>query len=370
MKLRNLCISCGGTGGHFYPGLAVAREWKRQNGNVLLILGGKHAEKQAQTAASFGIDSVQISARGLSLHPVRLAGFFFALLRGILQSRRAFRDFQADALLCMGSFASVPPILAAKLFHVPFFLHDGNARLGKTTLQFSSSAKALALSFPTPDGKKCTCIQELTGMPLRRELVEDIPEKEKALCVINEKWNCHFSPERKTLLIFGGSLGAASINDHCRISADVPEKEAIQLIHLTGSGNLSALQEYYKDASFPVLLLESSPEMQLFYAAADLIVCRAGGSTVSEVACFGKYAFLIPYPFATGDHQSDNARYLTDGGGAELIPDHTLTLSLFTEKVLSFLQQEEEYVEKGLLNKTRSFPDAAQRVLALIQSNL
>ena len=371
MKLRNLCISCGGTGGHFYPGLAVAREWKRQNGNVLLLLGGKHAEKQSQIAASYGIDSVRIRAEGLSLHPVRLAGFFLALVRGFLQSRKAFKTFQADALLCMGSFASVPPLLAAKFCKVPYFLHDGNARLGKTTLKFGSSARALALSFPTPDGEKSkACQRELTGMPLRRELLEKIPSGEEALARINAQWNCKFTPERKVLLIFGGSLGAASINENCRIAADFPQKEKIQLIHLTGSGKLHDLQEYYKDADFPVLLLESSPDMQLFYAAADWIVCRAGGSTVSEVACFGKYALLVPYPFATEDHQSYNARYLTEGGGAELIRDDTLSQELFTEKLCSFLSDTESYRLKGLCNRDRAFPDAAQRVLNLIQSNL
>lgn len=370
MKLRNLCISCGGTGGHFYPGLAVAREWKRDNGNVLLLLGGKHSEKQAQTAASFGIDSVRIDAKGLSMHPLRFCGFLLALVKGFFQCRKAFRDFKPDALLAMGSFASVPPVLAAKHCRVPLFLHDGNARLGRTNLKFGSSARALALSFPTPDGKNCTCDQVLTGMPLRRELLEGIPSREEALLRINEKWECHFSAERKTVLVFGGSLGAASINTNCLIPADLPEKDQVQLIHLSGSGKLQALQEYYKESSFPVLLLESSPEMQLFYAAADWVVCRAGGSTVSEVACFGKYALFVPYPYATQDHQSDNARYLVDRSGAEMVRDDALTQALFREKLLSFLRDADSCIQKGLLNKERSFPDASGRVLDMIESHL
>lgn len=367
MNLHRLCVSCGGTGGHFYPGLAVAREWKQQGGEVLLLLGGKHADSQIKTAEGFGIPAQKIPAAPLAHSPGELLKFIHTDFQGWRSCRRFCRQFQPDALLAMGSFASFPPILAAKTLHIPVFLHDGNARLGKTNLRMSSWAKAMALSFPTRDQAKCKCPTVLTGMPLRPELLQKKLTKAEAVAEINRRWNADFSPERPTVLIFGGSLGAARINDNCRIPLDFPA-DAIQLIHLTGPDKFAGLSDYYRPAKFPHLLLESSPDMQLFYQAADWVVCRAGGSTVSELACFGKYALLVPYPYAAQDHQTDNAHWLTDSQGAELIWDQALTPEYFVSRLQAFLANPEQFREKGEKLRSLAFPDAAKRVLNMIDS--
>lgn len=367
MNLHRLCVSCGGTGGHFYPGLAVAREWKRQGGEVLLLLGGKHADSQIRTAEGFGIPAQKIPAAPLAFSPGGLLKFAHTAFRGVLSCRRICRQFQPDALLAMGSFASFPPILAAKTLRIPVFLHDGNARLGKTNLRMSVLAKAMALAFPTRDEARCKCPTVLTGMPLRPELLQQKLTKAEAIAEINRRWHTDFSPERPTVLIFGGSLGAARINDSCRIPLDFPA-DAVQLIHLTGPDKFAGLSDYYRTAKFPHLLLESSPEMQLFYPAADWVICRAGGSTVSELACFGKYAMLVPYPYAAQDHQTDNAHYLTDSQGAELIWDQALTPDFFVSRLQAFLADPEQFREKGKILQSLAFPDASARVLNMIDS--
>ncbi len=369
MSFRKLIVSCGGTGGHFYPGLSIAREFQKQGGDALLLLGGKHADAQKKTAESFGIRAVKISATPFSLKPVPLIRFKLAVFRGAFQCLRIFRAFHPDALLSMGSFASFPPVVACFLSRVPLFLHDGNVRLGKANLRMSPLAKALALSFPTPDSARCGCPAILTGMPLRPELLQDIPSREEAIDRINRRWNCSFRKEVPTVLIFGGSLGAENINKSCRIPHGTPEN-ALQLIHLTGTGKREELSAFYEGASFQRLLLETAPEMDWFYAAADWIVCRAGGSTVSELACFGKYAVLVPYPFAVQDHQTENARYLTPSGGAELIPDRELTEERFVSKLQDFLKNPEEYREKGLRLKELAFPDASANILKMIDNLL
>lgn len=368
--LKNLCISCGGTGGHFYPGLAVAQEWKKQGGSVLLMIGGKHALKQHKAASDAGIDSVIVDAKPLSANPVGLMKFSLATFRGVRQCLSAFRAFRPDALLTMGSYAGIPPYLASRLRGIPLFLHDGNARLGKATLKMSRSAAALALSFPSPDSERCRCTSELTGMPLRPELLAGKCAKAEAVAAINDRWQCGFSENRFTVLVFGGSLGAAGINDRCRIPAGKFPAERIQLIHLTGPGKLEEVKAYYRDAAFPCLLLEGSPEMHLFYSAADLVVCRAGGSTVSEIACFGKYTMLIPYPFATEDHQTLNAAWLAPTGGAEVVQERDLTQDLFLKRLETILADEEKYRLLGEKLGEKAFPDAAQRVLMLIDRRL
>ena len=368
-SLQKLCISCGGTGGHFYPGLAVAREWKKQGGQVLLLIGGKHAVKQHAAAGDAGIDSVIVDARPLSRNPVELCRFGLAALRGFRQCSAIFRNFRPDALLTMGSYAGIPPFLAAKKCRIPLFLHDGNARLGKATLKMSRSAAALALSFPSPDTSRCNCPSTLTGMPLRPELLAGKISKGEAIQTINSRWESGFSPDRFTVLVFGGSLGAAGINEKCRIPRNF-SAGPFQLIHLTGPGKLDEVRQYYRDADFPHLLLENSPEMHLFYSAADWIVCRAGGSTVSEVAYFGKYATLIPYPFATQDHQTLNAEYLLPTDGVEILQEQALNQEIFLNRLQTMLADPEKFHQKGAQLCQRAFPDAAQRILNLIDDRL
>ena len=367
--LQKLCISCGGTGGHFYPGLAVAREWQKQGGQVRLLIGGKHAVKQHKTATDAGIESVIVDALPLSKNPVGLLKFALALSRGRRQCLKVFREFQPDALLTMGSYAGVPPYLAALSAKLPLFLHDGNARLGKATLKMSRHAAALALSFPSPDAERCGCPSTLTGMPLRPELLAGKTDKATALAEINRRWNTGFSPDRFTVLVFGGSLGAAGINGNCLIPRDFPA-DRIQLIHLPGPGKLEPVKQYYADAAFPHLLLEGSPDIHLFYSAADWVVCRAGGSTVSEVAYFGRFALLIPYPFATQDHQTLNASYLEPTGGAEIVQERDLSPQLFAEKLRRLADDPALCRSRGEKLCERAFPDASERILNLIDQRL
>ena len=367
--LQKLCISCGGTGGHFYPGLAVAAEWQKQGGKVLLLIGGKHAVKQHKTASDAGIDSVIVPAAPLSLSPVKLVKFIWKGMRGFFVSRAAYRKFRPDALLIMGSYAGLPPYLAAVSCRVPVFLHDGNARLGKANLKMSRRAKALALSFPSPDTELCGCPAVLTGMPLRPELLAGKTDKTAAIAEINRRWSAGLTADRFTVLVFGGSLGAAAINTICRIPADFPP-DKIQLIHLSGPGKMEEISQYYRNAAFPHLILEASPEIHLFYSAADWIVCRAGGSTVSEIACFGKYTLLIPYPYATQDHQTLNAEYLAPTGGVDIVQERDLTPDYFVSQLKAMTADPETFRKKGESLLAKAFPNAADNVLNLIDSTL
>lgn len=366
MKLERLAVSCGGTGGHFYPGLSVARELNAAGGRALLILGGKNAPGQAEIARGFGVQTLQVAALPLSKNPLKLFRFLLAFLRGRCQCIRAFREFKPQALLCMGSFASLPPAMAAKSMKIPLFLHDGNARLGKANKFLSRYAKALGLSFPSPDSAQCRCPVIHTGMPLRHELLAGKMEKAAAMEEINRRWNVDFKADAPTLLVFGGSLGASSINRTSRISKTLPGGETIQLIHLAGVGKLEELERYYEGSGGRKLLLESSPDMHLFYSAADMIICRAGGSTVTELAYFGKYAIVVPYPYAAENHQMDNAMWLASSGGARIVKDSDCTEENFNRIVLDWLREPDKYREMGAKLAEIAIPDASHRILNMI----
>ena len=203
-------------------------------------------------------------------------------------------------------------------------------------------------------------------MPLRHELLAGKMEKAAAMEEINRRWNVDFKADAPTLLVFGGSLGASSINRTSRISKTLPGGETIQLIHLAGVGKLEELERYYEGSGGRKLLLESSPDMHLFYSAADMIICRAGGSTVTELAYFGKYAIVVPYPYAAENHQMDNAMWLASSGGARIVKDSDCTEENFNRIVLDWLREPDKYREMGAKLAEIAIPDASRRILNMI----
>ena len=370
MKLERLAISCGGTGGHFNPGLSIAVDLKARGGTPILVLGGVHAEKQAETAAKFGIDVIRIDAAPLSAKPWKAVRFLWKTWKGIRQSAAGFEQFRPQALLCMGSFASLPPALAARRTGLPLFLHDGNAKIGKANRFLSRWAKALALSFPLKDASVISCPAVLTGMPLRPDLVTGTLSKDEAIAAVNTRWQTAFSADRPTLLVFGGSLGARTINTSVKIPEDLPGAETLQVIRLVGPGNLEAVRPLHAGSKAEELILESCQEMNLLYSAADLVVCRSGGATVSELAVYGRYAILVPYPFAAEGHQDDNARWLASAGGAEIIPDAEFSPERFGKFLRSWLANRTEFEAHGQKSKTLAMPRASANVLDLIENIL
>jgi len=369
-NLKCLCISCGGTGGHFYPGLSIARTFNSMGGKAILLLGGIHAENQTKIAASFGVEAFPVKAVQLSKNPLKLLSFLWSTLRGHRQCRKLYKREKPQALLCMGSFASLPPALAARFNGIPLFLHDGNARVGKANRMLSRFARALALSFPAVNADSVRCPVHITGLPLRPELLTDILTKEEAIRQINARWNCGFDADKPVAFVFGGSLGAKAINDNFIPDLNVPGMENLQLIHLSGPGKLAELKERYATLKINALVLESASELHWFYAASDLVFCRAGGSTVSEAAHFGKYTVLIPYPFAAEGHQDDNARWLSAGEGAEILSNSECLPERFNALLKVFLASPSDFSERGKKSKRLASPNASLNVLRVIDQHV
>lgn len=370
MKLESIAVSCGGTGGHFFPGLAVALEAKKEGRKVLLLVGGKNAPGQCKIAEEAGVEAIRIPASPLSIRPRSAFAFLRDLLPGVFLSMKVMKKHHVQALLCMGSFTSLPPAIGARFARIPLFLHDGNARLGKANKFLSRWAEFQALAFPSPDEKLLSCPSFLTGMPLRPEVLQGFMPREKALEKIREKWGVSFDPAKPLILAFGGSLGAASLNEAVVSLTENLPGDSFGLIHLSGPGKQGELEERYKRASVRFLLLEGTPEMALCYSAADLVICRAGGSTVAECAVAGKYTFLVPYPFAAENHQEDNAGFLKESGGAEILKDDPALKDLLLSRVKAFLASPHTFREKGELLRAKGFPEASATLLALIEKKL
>ena len=370
MSNRTVYISCGGTGGHFFPGLSIARELKKRNESVQLLLSGVNALPQSRQAAEQGIASVELPKMpSPGRNPVKLLLFLLGLAGGFFKTFFLFLFRRPRYLIIMGSFASAPAALAAFFLCVPVYLHDGNARIGKANRFLSRIAKFMGTAFPAVNGSSCRCPVICTGMPLRPELEEKRGiSKSEALAALNREYNAQLKEELFTILIFGGSQGAATINNNLPHALNSLAGKVFQVIHLTGKGKLEETLKLYEKSSFPRLVLESSPLMELFLGSADLVFSRSGGSSVAELALFGKNAVLVPYPYAAEGHQSDNADFYVTCGGGVKVTDQELTPALAAELITTYLDDPELGAQRRQGASKAAMPDAAARFLELIET--
>ena len=373
MKLERLLITCGGTGGHFYPGLAIAKAHQKRGGKVKLLLAGKNIESQQKIAAAQGVDSILLPA----IPPLRQSPFKFAFMsiKGVLICLEEVYKFSPQALVGMGSYTSLPAVLAAKLKlfpRTPLYLHDGNARIGKANRIFSYLARFLAVAFPADNAKKIKCPLHVTGMPIREKLIESSGTLNKAdsISAINKLYQTDFDAAAPTILIFGGSQGAAEFNASLPESLLEINDSRMQVLHLAGKSKLESTRNAYSGAVFKKLLLESSEQMEYFLGAADIIFCRAGGSSLAELALFGKAAAMIPYPFASEDHQRANAQCFADVDGGIILDSKELSTSRSREIIREFLEQPDLWKKRGENARKLAAPRAADDFLDRIEADL
>lgn len=368
VKNLKLAISCGGTGGHFYPGLSVARCLNSEGGKAILLLSGTNAEKQKKIAESFGVVAIALP---LMVHPKRprlFFKFFDGFYGGYKLSLKMLKKYQIEAILGMGSFASLPPIFAAKKLRIPLYLHDGNAKIGKANRYLSRIATQLWSAFDMVNQNKVKCKSSCIGMPLRPEIthLEKIT-KEQAIKKLNDEFNVALKPELITILIFGGSQGAEIFNVTLpKALKSIAKNFPIQVLHLTGKDKLEYTNDLYDGVDFPFLLLESSEKMELFYQASDIVFSRSGGSSVAEIAFFGKASILVPYPYAAENHQLNNAEYLSKNNGTIVLENKLCTEDLIIEKLEKLLADKSQIELMSQHAAEMKKLDVAEKILELI----
>lgn len=365
----HLVIACGGTGGHFYPTLAIAEAFRAKYGTVTLLLAGTHAAEQLKIANGRGIDAVPVPAvRGPS-SPLNAIAFPFRMLHCILAARREIKRLKPDVMLGMGSYASVPACLA-KPAHIPLVLHEGNAFMGKANRLFAGRASAIGLSLPLHDTRQLKgCRSEIVGMPLRETLVNAAPLPTPAGFLQSLGLS---TDHRHTILVFGGSQGARRINELFTEAAPALQKLAtqIQFIFLTGTDDNDALSSAYKNAGLHASIRRADPNIEHCYQAASLVFCRGGASTLCELALFAKPAVIIPLPTAADDHQSVNANLAQSLGGAIHLPQSSVTPQKVTECIQNLLDNPDVFAAMGSKLNSLAHKDAAQRMADLIHSVL
>ena len=365
MALERLFITCGGTGGHFYPGLAIAHKFRQQGGKVILLLSGVNAKTQAEIARSQGIEAEILPCMP---HPAKKPfKFIHGLTGGFFKTIQLTKKHSPQALLGMGSFASLPAVAGIKFKRIPLFLHDGNARIGRANRWFSRWAKLIASAFPCVNANAIKAPLTITGMPARQKLVDSRRmDKKTAISELNCLFGTNLDENRKTILVFGGSQGAEVFNKNFPQAFMELGNHDFQILHLCGKGKIETPQAIYNNAKFPYLLLESSEKMELFLAAADLAACRSGGSSLAELALFGLPAILIPYPAAAEGHQTDNANVFAKENAAILINNKDLDIQKAKDIIHDFLANPEKWQAMSQNMASLARPEASEELLSLI----
>ena len=312
--MKRVLIAAGGTGGHFYPGLVAAQELKARGWEPLLIM--KKDDPARERLESAGLAYLEVDLVGL---PRRfgpgLIDFTAKLLSSLRLMSRVTRDFKPDLVVGMGGYLTFPAAYGAWRRGVPIALHESNAVLGLANAAALKFGASLFWGLPPVEGNGA-----VVGTPIRPALHKrkDAQEARRALGL---------EPNRKTLLVFGGSQGARAINNGVPTAMKASGIDA-QVLHLAGKGKSAETLAAYKSAGVTATVLDYLDDMASAYAAADVVVCRSGASTLAELAAQGKTAILVPYPHAAANHQDANARVFEKAGTAVRVAETELATKL------------------------------------------
>ncbi len=345
---RTLMIMAGGTGGHIFPALSVADYVRAQGWKVVWL--GSRAGMEARIVPPRGYDMAWIRFSG-----VRRSGFLpmallpLNLLIAFWQSARAIFAHRPDVVLGMGGYVAFPGGMMASLLNRPLALHEQNSIAGLSNRVLSHVADKVMVAFPGAFGERSKA--EWTGNPVREDIAAVAPPE--------QRYAQRSGPLR--LLVLGGSQGAAILNEVMpKAMALVATASRPHVVHQSGAAHIETVRANYERARVQADVIAFVDDMAARYAEADLLVCRAGASTIAELAAAGVPAVLIPFPYAVDDHQTHNARFLSERGGAVLIPQSELT----PEKLAGLLAQldREKLLAMARAARAAAKPDATRAV--------
>ncbi|MCX8117190.1 MAG: undecaprenyldiphospho-muramoylpentapeptide beta-N-acetylglucosaminyltransferase [Desulfobacterota bacterium] len=345
-------IAGGGTGGHLFPGIAVAEAFlEREEENEVLFIGTERG-LEAKVLSDGRFPLKMIRAMPLMGRPILgKARALWAMPRSIGEAMRLLKEFQPHLVLGVGGYASGPAILGAALLGVKRAIHEQNVVPGLTNRMLKWFSQRIFISFeetrPYFPAKRTV----VTGNPIRREILRCAGLRERG--------------DRFTLLIFGGSSGAHRIN--MAVVEALPGlqemRSAWRFIHQTGKDDLEVVSKAYREGGFEAEVVPFIERMEHYYPKADLVICRSGASTVAELAVCGKASILVPYPYAAHRHQLINAQKLADRGAARLILDRELSGPVLSEAIRDLYLHPEK--REGMEQAARTFarPGAAEEIV-------
>lgn len=356
-----ILIACGGTGGHLFPGIAVAEALRTRGHEVRLLISEKKVDAEASAKyRHLSFTALPAVAKPPTLSP-RMLPFLWKTWRSVRHCTSLLRDFRADAVLGMGGFTSLPPVYAGHKLGLRTFVHDSNARPGRANVLTSRFCTRVLLGMDAaapyfPQRETIT-----TGTPARAEIF-DRPTREQAARTFG------LDPDKPTILVTGGSQGARRLNELAAEAArHLPDH--MQVLHIAGAADRDRVVEIAGDHPRHKIL-GFCDQMPSAYAASDLVIARSGASSLTEISLCGLPSILVPFPFAADDHQTRNAEVFAQAHAAQLVQERDLHPSGLAERVTSILNTPITRERMSGASRALAFPDAAERVCAAIESTL
>jgi UDP-N-acetylglucosamine--N-acetylmuramyl-(pentapeptide) pyrophosphoryl-undecaprenol N-acetylglucosamine transferase len=348
----SIIIAGGGTGGHIYPGVAVAQEFKRRRPETSVVFVGtaRGLETRIVPREGFKLELIEVAAlKGVSAG--RRVKSLLLLPRSFFAVRSLIRKYRPDVVIGVGGYASGPVVLVAALMGVPTLVAEQNALPGFTNRVLARFVRAAAVSFEEAKaffGTKA----EITGNPVRAEFF-GVPGKEPG-AVTN-------------ILITGGSQGARPVNE--AMTAALPllaaERDRLSIVHQTGERDYERTSEAYRQAGMKAEVKPFIEKMVDEFARADLVISRAGATTVAELAAAGRPSLMIPFPLAADDHQRKNAEAVERAGAGRMILQAELTGERLARELLELVRDSQRLKEMGEASRRLAHPDAAAKVVDL-----
>ena len=358
MKPYKFIISGGGTGGHIYPAVAIANELKIKYPDAeFLFVGAKdRMEMEKVPEAGYVIKGLWISGLQRSLSIKNLM-FPFKLISSLLASKKILKKFKPDAAIGTGGYASAPLLKVASNKGIPCLIQEQNSHAGITNKWLSNKVKSICVAYEGMEKFFPSEKIKLTGNPVRQDLIDIDSKREEGLAFYK------LDPSKKTILVLGGSLGAKRINELIDDSLGLFSKLEVQVIWQCGR----FYYEIYKDKGSGNLQVHAFlNRMDLVYAAADIIISRAGALSVSELCLVGKPVVFIPSPNVAEDHQTKNALAISKMNAALLIKESELE-DRFESEFSSLISSEEKQIELSRNIKSLEKPNAAKEIVTEIE---
>lgn len=362
-KLHKVIISGGGTGGHVFPAIAIADAIRRRYPDCeILFVGAKgRMEMEKVPAAGYTIEGLNIAGLQRRLTLKNLS-FPFKLIGSLLKARRIVKKFKPQAAIGVGGYASGPTLRAAGNAGIPTFVQEQNSYPGITNKLLAKKALALCVAYDNMNRFFPAHKIEKTGNPVRKAICEPLPEREAAVNSFG------LDPSRKVLFILGGSLGAMTLNESVKAFLENIAEENVQVIWQCGKyyeADLKPIAGKYKN----IHLTSFIQDMNQAYAAADVVVSRAGALSVSELCIVGKPVIFVPSPNVSEDHQTKNARALIEKEAAIMISDAEAREKLIPA-ALELIMDAQKCNDLSTAIQELGIPDADERIVDVIEKHL
>jgi UDP-N-acetylglucosamine--N-acetylmuramyl-(pentapeptide) pyrophosphoryl-undecaprenol N-acetylglucosamine transferase len=350
-------IAGGGTGGHIFPAVAIANTLMTRNAQNKILFVGALGKMEMEKVPKEGYKIIGLPIAGFNRsNMLKNITLPFKVMHSLYLARKAIQEFKPDVVVGVGGYASFPILKMAQSMGIPSLIQEQNSHAGKSNMQLGKKAKSVCVAYDGMDKFFNKNILTLTGNPVRSLIVNASVTKQEALAFFE------LQPNKKTILIIGGSLGAKSINDTIIAQSKSLLNHDIQILWQTGKPSFAAATQSIVGLEKNIKVHEFIQAMDKAYAAADIVISRAGALSIAELCIVGKPVVFVPYPHAAEDHQTVNAMALVNNHAAAIVKDSEVFTQLIPT-VTALLQNENTCNTYTENIKKMAITDAADRIV-------